>query len=120
MNNGANRAQLALFESPSGRVPFKPVAQPDICRNRHGGNAQSTLANQRGDHALSREAVYRLIAGAGEGGLTLDEAAVMLDVAPNRISGRVTQLKASGQIRDTGLRRLTRTGSLAAVYQSLK
>ena len=105
--------QLAMFEQPK---PFHWRKKPDICARKHGGNPQSTLANQRGDHPTDRQRVYELIQVAGPTGRTLDEVAAILGVAPNRISGRVTQLKVAGKIKSLGTTRLTRTGSQAAIY----
>ena len=89
----------------------------DICRNRHQGNAESVAANEVAEphKEAMRWRILQAIRDAGARGLTLDELAVILDVTPNQISGRVTQLKIDGLIRVIGTRP-TRTGSPAAVY----
>lgn len=91
---------------------------PDICRNRHGGNAESEDAFKDLLPTLSRtrHRVFRLIHGSGGGGLTVHEAAATLGKTPNAVSGRFTELKAAGYISQHG-RRPTPTGSSAGVYR---
>lgn len=89
---------------------------PDICINRHGGSTTSTLAHQRVALEKDRALVYGYIKAAGRFGMTLDELSIVLDRAPNRISGRFSELKKRGEIVATEQRRKTRTGSWAQVY----
>lgn len=95
----------------------------DISRNRHGGNACSTAAHRRVRNTATdqRAWVLRKAIAAGMNGVTVDELAKEAtritghEVTPNRISGRVSELKADGQLVDTGRTRPTRTGSMAGV-----
>ena len=89
---------------------------PDICRRKHGGADTSVLAHARVQKARDRDEVLNLMRRALIGA-TLDEIANMLGIAPNRISGRITELKKAGLIRDTGKRRKTVTDSWARVYE---
>ena len=89
----------------------------DICRNRHGGNAESEAANARVDKEGDRARILDYVRSVLRG-VTLDEASQHFRVAPNRISGRFTELKARGLIITTNERRLTRTGSSAMVYKA--
>lgn len=111
--------QMGMFEPTQSKSPFTPV-QPDVCKNRHGGNAQSFEANARGRHEGDREKVLKIVTAAGDNGRTLDETAELLGVAPNRISGRFTQLKVAVKIKPAGFTRQTRTGSNAMVYVAVK
>lgn len=85
----------------------------DICANRHGGNAQSIQANRRAAKAIQTVCIVGLLTDKP---MTLDECAEAMEVAPNRISGRFTELKAAGSIEKIGTRP-TRTGSPAAVWR---
>lgn len=77
--------------------------EPDPCRHRHGGNECSVAAYRRVDASGDRRAVLDLVRGASVG-LTLKEACSRLGRSPNQISGRFTELKASGLIRVEGRR----------------
>ena len=107
-------AQLAMF--PEAIQPHQRHGEPDICKNRHGGNPQSVQANWRVQKERDRDAVLNLVAEAGEAGRTLDEVAAIMDVGANRISGRFTELRKAGRLMTTGSTRKTRTGCPAAVY----
>ena len=77
--------------------------------------------------STSREAAEKVSVDLGErqtrvlrairkiGPSTTDELSIHFDVAPNQISGRLTELKKMGYIKDTGERRRTRTGFNAKV-----
>jgi len=97
--------------------PLNPV-EPDICRRKHGGADTSRLANARVQKERDRDVVLGWIQRM-EAGATLDELAGILSVAPNRISGRLTELRKAGRIYDTGERRKTTTGSWARVYKEV-
>lgn len=68
---------------------------------------------------MQREAVYTaacvLHARSGQG-VTLDEVSASLQVPPNRISGRISELVHEGVLVPTGARRRTRAGCAAKVY----
>ena len=89
----------------------------DICENKHGGNAQSAAAHQSILHCKenSREQIWQLIKARGSAGATLHEIAAELGVHPHQISGRISELKSKGRLRDSGLRRTTPSGRKAAV-----
>lgn len=72
----------------------------DVCRNRHGGNANSRAANARlaPVKTKQREEVFRAIILAGDAGLTCKELAAVWGVDMNKISGRFSELKADGRI----------------------
>ena len=99
---------------------YMPLCQPrpdeDLCFTRHGGAETSVLAHARVDKQRDRQLVYGYIKAAGLYGMTLDEVSIMLDRAPNRLSGRVSELKYAGEITPLATRRKTRTGSWACVY----
>ena len=95
------------------------MSNEDITRNRHGGNAESTLANRDGNKKKDEARVFEIIKDAGDHGITLDEVAERMDRTPNSISGRISQLKKDGKVAPNGERRKTRTGSSAAVIVAL-
>ena len=88
------------------------VTNPDVCRNRHGGNAESEQANNVAHltKAQQRERVLRAIRESASG-MSCKELAALWGVGMNTISGRFTELKARELIRKIG----TRSGS--AVYE---
>jgi len=106
--------QPTLFDHPIALCEPKPDL--DMCFNRHGGNAQSDAAHQRVQKSRDRALVYGFIKAAGTFGHTVDEISLLLDRAPNRISGRITELKKAGEIVASFVTRPTRTGSPARVY----
>lgn len=95
----------------------------DISQNRHGGNACSVAAGKRVTHSANdqRTWVMKQAIRAGQNGVTVDELAMEAtrvtghEVTPNRISGRVSELKVSGDLIDTGRTRRTRTVAMAGV-----
>jgi hypothetical protein len=102
------------------------AAEPDICANRHGGNAQSEAAHDNSARSAGRQRDWCLgqIRKAGAFGRTCDElsesasASTGKDVSPNRISGRLTELKVAGLIIQSELypTRRTRAGASASVW----
>ena len=98
----------------------KKKIEKDITANRHGGNAQSRAAHKDGNKMKSRATVYSLIKEAGKDGLTVDEISRKLRKAPNTISGRVTELKRDGFVKESTMRRKTRSGSTASVVVATK
>ena len=102
--------QFTLFSQQS------VTREPDICINRHRRSDTSMLADKRVRKPQDREQVYGYIRQAGSYGMTLDEISIVLDRAPNRLSGRVSELKRAGRIIATEVTRQTRTGSWAHVY----
>ena len=90
--------------------------EPDITMNRHRRSDTSMLAHKRVNTAADRELTYGYIKQSGTYGLTLDEFSILVDRAPNRLSGRFSELKRSGRIIMTEATRKTRTDSWAHVY----
>jgi hypothetical protein len=93
----------------------------DICRNRHRGNEQSVQTFETAmKHRISaqQKEVLELLRRYPEG-LTCDEAARIMMVTPNQISGRFTELKRDGKIYKFGTR-LTRGGNPAAVLRAIE
>jgi hypothetical protein len=90
----------------------------DVCRAKHGGNERSEAANAAVEphKARLRDLVLRRISAAGGQGATLDEVCEALAKPPNALSGRIVELRARGRIVDSGRRRPTRSGSMAAVW----
>jgi hypothetical protein len=99
-----------------GRVGLRRPNIGDPCERKHGGNPESAAAYSPERAAVVRERVYAFIRAAGSKGATLDETAAAFEMAPNRISGRVTTLRVEGRILRTADRRETRTGARASVY----
>lgn len=89
----------------------------DITAGRHGGNPESAAANDSisPDKARLRRLVLTFIRHRGLVGATSDEVEISLRLSHQTVSARISELKASGELRDTGRRRPTRSGRGAAV-----
>jgi Mn-dependent DtxR family transcriptional regulator len=86
----------------------------DITENRHGGSDTSAAANPT---QASKRARKDLIYGylMTHGSATVDELSAYFNLPPNEISGRISEMKREGIVRDSGERRVTRKGKKAAV-----
>lgn len=89
----------------------------DICANRHGGNECSREANRRVQKETDRMTIMTMLSLSVEG-MTLDQLSYHCNRPPNQISGRLTELAASGLIVKTGKKRKTRSGCPAAVWKA--
>lgn len=97
----------------------------DPCESRHGGSERSVEAFEQVEHSAARQRDWCLqqIRRAGQFGLTCDQLAASAsrscgrEVPPNRISGRLTELKRDGLVvRSQVYRsRATRAGGASAV-----
>lgn len=74
----------------------------DICLNRHQGNAQSLLANKRVNKERDRALVLECIIKYGKA--YSKQIARAMGKQLNQISGRISELKASEIIEETGER----------------
>jgi len=76
----------------------------DITKNKHGGNAQSNAAFEKIEETLtgSQNAVISVISLYKS--VTSKEVAYRLNKPLNAISGRITELKAMGKIKQIGRR----------------
>lgn len=77
----------------------------DITISRHRDNAASNDANRRARESKSkvRAAIYAILCAMPDA--TSKELAVKLDKPVNAISGRITELKVAGLVRETPYRR---------------
>lgn len=74
----------------------------DICINRHQGNEQSRAANLRVNKERDRATVLAIIIKSGKS--HSKEIANLMGKQLNQISGRISELKASDVIEETGER----------------
>lgn len=84
----------------------------------HVDSETSMLAahSQRSKAAIVRDQVFGKISEAGANGLTGDEIEVKMGICSGTRCGRVRELVLMGEVVDSGKRRLTRRGRLAAVW----
>ena len=76
----------------------------DICKNRHGGNAESVLANPSFENRLAdRNKVLRII--KDHDGITSKEIAELMGRRLHCISGRISELKRDNLVSADGQRR---------------
>lgn len=92
--------------------------EDDICSRKHGGAETSVEADKTVRKEKDREQVYGLIYHAGRFGHTLDELCIMLNRAPNQLSGRLTELRMAGRIIISDEKRMTRNNCYARVYKT--
>lgn len=111
--------QLRLFGGPARPSATPTPAPPPPSSLPHNGTRTSIAAAR--DAASKAPGVQQRIAAAlarqAFAGATRDELAVLLAVPLATICARVAGMLAAGLIRETSLRRPTRTGSQAAVLQ---
>lgn len=91
----------------------------DICEARHGGAPTSVEANPTQER--KRILVDRCFGYIMEhGSATVDELSAAFNLTPNVISGRISEMKRAGILRESGERRPTRSGRNAAVIVRVK
>lgn len=90
----------------------------DICSKKHKGNANSKAANKTASKAklFLRQEVYELIFWSTNG-LSCEELALMLSRPVHSISGRISELKAEGEIVEVSERK-SRFGVPCGVYKA--
>ncbi len=90
----------------------------DICARKHNGNEQSISAFHviKDKITAGQERIMYYIRQSPDG-ITLDAIAQFMDVPPNAISGRVSELKRMGKIYKSGTRK-TRSGCSAAILKA--
>lgn len=103
--------------------PMQPslLDRIDITEANHGGNVESTEAHESIKYEASRlrERVRAWVAGRGSFGATVDEIELGLGMSHQTASARASELKATQQVVDSGLRRKTRSGRNAAVLRAV-
>lgn len=77
----------------------------DICERKSARSATSFDAHEKikGSKERKREQILAWAQGFGE--FTLRDVCAAFDVQPNQISGRLSELKRLGRLKDTGYRR---------------
>jgi hypothetical protein len=91
--------RLVPVEDPGDELPVAHRA------TSIGGAIQAAKALPR-----MRRRVLELIVGAGENGLSDEEATALLGAGPNSARPRRVELEALGLVRDSGQRKETRAG----------
>jgi predicted transcriptional regulator len=90
----------------------------DICANKHGGNQESAeayLSTPAAERQAMRDRIMRYAMRRGRAGITIDEISSKAGLAPNCVSGRISELKRDGLLVATSERRNTRLGRAARV-----
>lgn len=91
--------------------------KPDICANRHGGNAESVSANKGTNKVNDSAYILRMIDLFGDG--TCDEVESRTCLSHQTCSARFSDLKKAGLIEPT-MRRKTRSGRWAMAWRKVK
>lgn len=83
------------------------MSLPDICANRHGGNAESVVANERiaPQKQRDRERIYDWFCEKAKDGATGKDVSRCMNLGYTTVSARLSELKADGWLVDTGKRR---------------
>ena len=80
------------------------------------GSDTSQAAAESIPASTLRAKVYQIIYRAGPRGKTCDEVEVAMHGRHQTVSARIRELVLSNDLIDTGLRRATRSGRMAAIY----
>lgn len=91
------------------------MAHPDVCANRHGGNAESVDAHASIMQSAETLRLAILDAIREYGPVTCDEIEVALGMRHQTASARCSELLRDGLLVRSGERRVTRSGRNAAV-----
>ncbi len=93
--------------------------QRDICRNRHGANPNSFLANLHvsGRKHTQRERIYLQLRDSGPA--TCEELSQWLAMRYTSVSARLAELKAARWVTPSGQERKTTGGEWASVMRAV-
>lgn len=91
----------------------------DICARKHGGNLESTAANERvsSHKADLRDRILAWFWERGDHGATCEQASIAMSIRYSTMSARISELRAAGKLVPTGLRAPTSGGSSAALVR---
>lgn len=83
------------------------VIERDVCERRHRGNPQSVEAHKKVVHTKQEtyKKIMDLVRAREEFGATSKEVAYAMGKQLNCISGRFSELRAMGWLKDSGIRR---------------
>jgi hypothetical protein len=102
---------------------FAGINRPPVDRNvtRTGPQETSQEAARRalGRTGSQRRAIYEEIRSRGTDGLTCDEICVILQLLVQSATPAINTLARDGWLRDSGLRRNTRSGNAAIVWVAI-
>lgn len=98
---------MAKHVIPSNEYLFGSSRTADPCERKHGGNENSVAAHEQASESKEQryQEIVGLLAAAGEEGLTGKEIAALLGVSFNSISGRYTEMLATGRIVRLSIKR---------------
>jgi hypothetical protein len=83
---------------------------------KHSDTSRDAAESMRPTAATLREAVFNYLFGRGSDGATDEEIQIDLDMAGNTERPRRRELQEAGKVRDSGMRRTTKTGRQAVVW----
>ncbi len=115
------REHLLLAALPTTEPPlfelFDRYAADDVCSHKHGGSETSEAAHEviRPVRRLQHQAILDNLAAAGRHGRTCAELSERLMMAYTSVSARLSELKRSGDVVESGEKRPTPSGCLAFV-----
>lgn len=92
---------------------------PDICANRHGGDAQSKAANASTNKQRDAAEILGLMEFGKSDDYTCQEASDILKMPYTTASARFSDLKRDGLIEPT-TRRKTRSGCTAMAWRKVE
>ncbi len=102
---------------------FAGINRPPVDRNvtRTGPQETSQEAARRalGRTGSQRRAIYEEIRSRGTDGLTCDEICVILQLLVQSATPAINTLARDGWLKDSGLRRNTRSGNAAIVWVAI-
>lgn len=110
-----NFSDLPLFAG----IEERPPVDRNVTRTGPQETSQEAARRALGRTGSQRRAIYEEIRSRGTDGLTCDEICVILQLLVQSATPAINTLARDGWLRDSGLRRNTRSGNAAIVWVAI-
>jgi len=110
-----NFSDLPLFAG----IEERPPVDRNVTRTGPQETSQDAARRALGRTGSQRRAIYEEIRSRGTDGLTCDEICVILQLLVQSATPAINTLARDGWLRDSGLRRNTRSGNAAIVWVAI-
>lgn len=110
-----NYADLPLFAGMNDRPPV----DRNVTRTGPQQTSQEAARKALGRSGSQRNAIYDEIRSRGSDGMTCDEICIVLQLLVQSATSSINTLARDGWLKDSGLRRNTRTGCTAIVWVAI-
>ena len=110
-----NFSDLPLFAG----IEERPPVDRNVTRTGPQETSQDAARRALGRTGSQRRAIYEEIRSRGTDGLTCDQICVILQLLVQSATPAINTLARDGWLRDSGLRRNTRSGNAAIVWVAI-